>query len=94
VTFFGGSRLGPKRIELLHELAPKSALIAVLVDPNYAGFVRELPNLEAAGRAVGQKILEVKAENEGELDAAFAKIVGRRWCATGKRWSVLHQSSP
>jgi putative ABC transport system substrate-binding protein len=47
----------------------------VLLDPNYAGFVRELPDLEAAGRAVGRKILEVKAENEGELDVAFAKIV-------------------
>jgi putative ABC transport system substrate-binding protein len=75
VTFFGGSRLGPKRIELLHELIPKSGLIAVLLDPNYAGFVRELPDLEAAGRAVGRKIVEVKAENEGELDVAFAKIV-------------------
>jgi ABC-type uncharacterized transport system substrate-binding protein len=75
VTFFGGSRLGPKRIELLHELVPKSALVAVLLDPNYAGFVRELPDLEAAGRAVGRKIVEVKAENEGELDVAFAKIV-------------------
>jgi putative ABC transport system substrate-binding protein len=75
VTFFGGSQLGPKRMELLHELAPKAAVVAVLLDPNYAGFVRQLPDLEAAGRAVGRKVLEVKAENEGELHAAFAKVV-------------------
>lgn len=75
VTFFGDSRLGPKRMERLHELVPKAALIAVLVDPNYVGFVRELPDLEAAGRAVGREVVEVKAENESELHAAFAKVV-------------------
>jgi putative tryptophan/tyrosine transport system substrate-binding protein len=74
VTFFGGSQLGPKRMELLHELVPKSAVVAVLVDPNYAGFVRELPDLEAAGRSVGRQVVEIKAENERELDTAFAKV--------------------
>ena len=74
VTFFGGSQLGPKRMELLHELAPKAALVGVLIDPNYAGFVRELPDLAAAGRALGRQIVEATAENEGELEAAFAKL--------------------
>jgi putative ABC transport system substrate-binding protein len=74
VTFFGGSQLGPKRMELLHELVPNATMVAVLLDPNYAGFVRELPDLAAAGRAVGRQVVEVRAETEGELDAAFAKI--------------------
>jgi putative ABC transport system substrate-binding protein len=75
VTFFGGSQLGPKRMELLHELVPKAAVIGVLVDPNYAASVRELPDLGAAGRALGRRVVEVTAENEGELQTAFAKVV-------------------
>jgi putative ABC transport system substrate-binding protein len=51
VTFFGGSVLGAKRVELLHDLVPKAAIIAVLLDPNYIGFEAELPAIEAAGRA-------------------------------------------
>jgi putative ABC transport system substrate-binding protein len=74
VTFFGGSRLDPKRMELLHELVPNSSLVAVLLDPNYSDFMGDLPDLHAASRALGRRIVEVRAENERELDAAFAKV--------------------
>jgi putative ABC transport system substrate-binding protein len=74
VTFFGGSRLDPKRMELLRELVPNSDLVAVLLDPNYSNVVGDLPDLHAAGRVLGLRIVEVRAENERELDAAFAKV--------------------
>jgi putative ABC transport system substrate-binding protein len=67
--------LNPKRLELLHELVPKPALIAVLMDPNNRGFEAQLRDLEAAARALGRQILIVKAGTEGEIDAAFATIV-------------------
>jgi putative ABC transport system substrate-binding protein len=75
VTFFGGSQLAPKRMELLHELVPKASVVAVLVDPNYAGFVRELPDLAAAGRALGRQVMEMTAENDAEVHAAFTKMI-------------------
>jgi putative ABC transport system substrate-binding protein len=61
-------------MELLHELVPNSSIVAVLLDPKYSGFLRALPDLDAAGRALGRRIVEVTAENERELDAAFAKV--------------------
>jgi putative ABC transport system substrate-binding protein len=75
ITFFGGSELNPKRLELLHELVPKAATVAILLDPNYEAFARELPETEAAARALGLRMLVEKAASEAELAPAFARIV-------------------
>jgi putative tryptophan/tyrosine transport system substrate-binding protein len=74
LTFFGGGKLGAKRLELLHELVPKATVIGLLMDPNWPGAVAELPELEAAGRAIGRQIVVVRASNEREFEDAFAKI--------------------
>ena len=75
VTFFGGGRLGAKRLELLHELVPKASIIAVLLDPEYVGFEVEMPSVKAAARALGMRIVMVKPTSERELDAEFARFV-------------------
>jgi putative tryptophan/tyrosine transport system substrate-binding protein len=75
VTFFGGGRLGAKRAELLHELVPTTAAMAVLLDPNYPGFQAELPDVQATIRALGRKAVVVEAANGREFDAAFARTV-------------------
>jgi putative tryptophan/tyrosine transport system substrate-binding protein len=75
VTFFAGGSLDVKRLELLHELMPKAAVVAVLLDPNYPESKGALPNVEAAGRALGRQIVVLTAASEGELDAAFVRIV-------------------
>jgi ABC-type uncharacterized transport system substrate-binding protein len=75
VTFFGGSLLGAKRLELLHQLVPKIAVVAVLMDPHNAAFEAGLPSVEAAARALGLKLVLVKAASERDLEAAFARIV-------------------
>jgi putative tryptophan/tyrosine transport system substrate-binding protein len=72
IVFFASGHLGGKRMELLCELVPKAAVIAVLIDPSYAA---ELPAVEEAGRTLGRQILVVKAASEGELDAAFPQMV-------------------
>jgi putative tryptophan/tyrosine transport system substrate-binding protein len=75
VTFFGGGSLIAKRLELLRELVPKATVVAVLLDPDNAGFDVELPSLEVAGRALGLRLAFVKIAGERDLDAAFARIV-------------------
>ena len=63
-----------------------AAIIPVLMDPNYAGFVRELPDVEAAGRAVGRQIVVVNAANENEFETAFVRI-GQR--VRARFWSAV-----
>ena len=74
VVFFASGHLGTKRLELLHELVPKGAIIAVLMDPSFA---TELPAVVGAGRLLGRQLLTIvmKAASEPELDAAFSAIV-------------------
>jgi putative ABC transport system substrate-binding protein len=63
-----------KRLGLLHELVPQAAVIAVLLDPNLPDADGELRSVEAAGKALGRRVLVVKAAAVHELDAAFATI--------------------
>src|SRR5262245_4809414 len=72
VVFFASGHLGTKRMELLCEMVPKAAIIAVLMDPKFA---TQLAAVERAGRALGRQILVVNAASERELDAAFSQIV-------------------
>ena len=64
-----------KRLALLHELVPKAEIIAVLQDPNFFAFQAETREIESAARALGQKIVLIKAGREQEIDAAFSTVV-------------------
>jgi len=75
VTFFGGSLLGAKRLELLRELVPQIAVVAVLMDPHNPAFEAGLPSIETAARALGLQLVLVKAVSERDLEAAFARII-------------------
>lgn len=66
--------LTTKRLQLLHELVPKSAAIGVLLDPHAAEFAPEEREAKEAARALGRDILVVRAGTEPELEAAFATI--------------------
>ena len=72
VNFFG-NELTAKRLQLLHELAPAAARVAVLVNPTNAA-ARELVlrDLEPAARAMGLQIEVLNASTSQEIDAAFA----------------------
>jgi putative ABC transport system substrate-binding protein len=75
VTFFGGSQLGAKRMELLRDLVPHATTVAVLSDSNYAAIEGELAGIEAAGHALGRKVVVLKAAAESEFKAAFVQMV-------------------
>jgi putative ABC transport system substrate-binding protein len=67
-----GIEAGPKRLELLHELAPQTTSIAVLGDPN----VGEIPSqaTQAAARALGLTLHALHASNERDIDDAFTAL--------------------
>jgi putative ABC transport system substrate-binding protein len=68
------SDLSGKRLSLLHDLVPKAATIAVLVDPGETS--REnlaLQDTHDAAAALRQKLLVLDASTADEIDAQFAK---------------------
>ena len=67
-----------KRLELLHEVVPKVARIAVLVNPHFWGTELELKDLHEAARILGLELLVLEASSEGGITAAFATIVEQR----------------
>ena len=68
-----------KRLGLLHELVPKAARIAVLVNPANTPIAEVmLRDIPAAARAIGLQIQVLNASTSREIDAAFATIVRDR----------------
>src|SRR5262245_14329592 len=72
------SELGPKRLELLHELVPKATAIAYLVNPTNPVTKSDKENLQTAAGALGQQIRVLTASSERDLDAAFMTFVQQR----------------
>jgi putative tryptophan/tyrosine transport system substrate-binding protein len=66
-----------KRLGLLHELLPKTAMIAVLLNPYYAGSKTEAADLQIAARSIGRQVVLLNAGSEGEIDSAFSNLVQR-----------------
>jgi len=68
-----GLEVGPKRLELLHELVPAATTMALLVNPtSLALSERTTRDLQTAARALGLKIHVLHASTEREIDSAFA----------------------
>jgi putative ABC transport system substrate-binding protein len=71
--------LTAKRLELLRELVPGAARVAVLVNPaNTANTETTLRDVEPAARAIGLQIQVVRASTSREIEAAFATFVRER----------------
>jgi putative ABC transport system substrate-binding protein len=67
-----------KRLQLLHELMPNAAVVAIIVNPNNPQADEQLQELQAAARTLGVQVEAFKAGSPSEIDAAFAKLVERR----------------
>jgi putative tryptophan/tyrosine transport system substrate-binding protein len=74
---FINSQLGPKRIQLLRLLNPKTATIAVLVNPKNPN-AADAKAFEHAGRSIGVETFIVNASTEPEIREAFNHAVERR----------------
>jgi putative ABC transport system substrate-binding protein len=77
VTFFL-TILGPKRVELLHELLPAVKTIALLGNPGNANFQPDVPDIRGAGEALRQRLEVLTASTESDFAAAFATMVQHR----------------
>jgi len=73
-----GVELEAKRLELLHELVPASALIAMFVNPSNAQAKIQVQDAEKAARTLGQRVLVLNASTERELETAFTTLVRER----------------
>ena len=80
-TLFG-RELVPKRLELLYELVPKAAKIAVLVNSNNLVLSQEdIRDSQAAAGRLGLEIIIVNGSDESAIDEAFATAVQERAAA-------------
>jgi putative tryptophan/tyrosine transport system substrate-binding protein len=72
---FVSTELAGKRLELLRELVPGAARVAVLVNPaNSTSTETTLRDVETAARAMGLQIQILNASTSREIDAAFALL--------------------
>jgi putative ABC transport system substrate-binding protein len=71
--------LGPKRLEVLHELVPRATLIAVLVNPTNPAIAEPTArDVQAAARILGLQIQVLPASTERDFETAFATLVQLR----------------
>jgi len=67
-----------KRLELMHELQPTAATIAVLINPTSVLAEPFLQAVEPAARALGLKLHILNASTDRELDTVFATLAQLR----------------
>ena len=71
--------VGPKRLELLHEMIPKARIIALLADPtDRAIFENTTRGVQSAARSLGLALHVLNVSTDRDLDAAFENLVQLR----------------
>ena len=75
---YHNSLLAPKRLQLLREMLPKVAVVAMLVNPSNPNAEPDAAEMQAAARVVGVDIAIVNARSEHDFDLAFDTIAQRR----------------
>jgi putative tryptophan/tyrosine transport system substrate-binding protein len=63
-----------KRLELLHELVPTAAAVAVLVNPTNPSTEVEAKEVQIAASTLGLQVHVVTASGKGDLETAFATL--------------------
>ena len=97
--------LGPKRLELLHELVPAATVVAALVNPTDPKRAEIISNaLRAAASTLGLQLHILHANNDRDFDPVFANLIqaggtkdglncaALTWVASG-RWRPLVPTS-
>jgi ABC-type uncharacterized transport system substrate-binding protein len=77
VTQFSTALEG-KRLEFLHELVPKAAVLALLVNPTFPGTDAIINDMQTAARTLSVKLNVLNASSEDDLDTAVASVAQLR----------------
>jgi putative ABC transport system substrate-binding protein len=72
------AELTGKRLELLHEMAPAGAVVALLVNPTNRNLEPEVKAAQDSARSLGLELHILPASTASEIDAAFATLVAQR----------------
>jgi putative ABC transport system substrate-binding protein len=70
--------IGPKQLQLLHEVVPSATNIAVLVNPSSPGAEAQTRDLPVVTRALGLQLHILHASTESDFEAAFANLLRLR----------------
>jgi len=77
ITFLSYALVG-KRVELLHEVAPKAKRLAVVSNPEHRGDAKELAATREAATGLGLQVSHYPATNAPELESALAALAAAR----------------
>jgi putative tryptophan/tyrosine transport system substrate-binding protein len=73
-----GVELGPKQLEVLHELIPTATTMALLINPGSPAIAESTTKqLQAAARTLGLNVQVVHASTELDFDTVFATLIQR-----------------
>jgi putative ABC transport system substrate-binding protein len=67
-----------KRLELLHEMIPTAAIVALLVNPTTSYTEPEIREAQEASRTLGLRLHVLEARSERDIDAALASLLELR----------------
>jgi putative tryptophan/tyrosine transport system substrate-binding protein len=70
--------VGPKRLELLHQLAPSATIIALLVNPTNPNAETQSKDAQAAARSLGVQLHVLDASTERDFDTVFTTLIQLR----------------
>jgi ABC-type uncharacterized transport system substrate-binding protein len=70
--------MGPKRLELLHEVVPRATIIALLMNPTSPNAETLSSDLQALARTLRLELRVLYASNERDFDTVFASLVRLR----------------
>jgi putative ABC transport system substrate-binding protein len=86
--------LAPKRLQLLRELVPNSALVGVLADPTLSATPSMITSLQEAARTLGLQLIVVNARTDSDLKTAFATFSQQRVGAVLVGSSTFYNNHP
>jgi putative ABC transport system substrate-binding protein len=72
------SVLGPKRLQMLHDLVPKAAVIGMLVNPNFDDAETQVTEAQEAALTLGLQLNILNASGESDFDTAFSTFSKRQ----------------